>query len=373
MSAYKEVPTTLEDGVNDVLERLGDLDNKGWSRSEIQLYLQDGYDQFCARTMCLFDRVVIENLPVTGNWQTDLERYLAEHKAGFGLTDRPFHFTGEHERNLSVGTKGEYAGSYSGPAPATSPTESFSDTSLRASGEVLPSVVPGGEIPDKTLSVVRVSYDQRTLKPLSSQQLRVLDPNYETRTGDPQWYTWGKDGIFYVRVVPAASGTATYDTVSGSWGSLSQRLDSDSDVEDTIDDGGHGGWGILVHRDDTFPAFGPWGTPTRIHPDTDNVVVEIYRLGRTLTSYPFELPRAYLKYVYYYAMGQALERRSSGEDLELAKHYYDRFEMGVDRLIRRKREANRELVRSFEPSESEDVNFGGLGDPQAPYPYGKPF
>ena len=72
--------TTLFESVSDVLDRLGDLDNDIWSRDEITLHVRDGYDLFCRRTKALFDVIVIENLPRVGNWQTDLEKYLAEQK-----------------------------------------------------------------------------------------------------------------------------------------------------------------------------------------------------------------------------------------------------------------------------------------------------
>ena len=111
--------TTLHDGVSDALDRLGDLDNDIWSRDEISLYYKDGYDTFCRRTKCLFDIFVIENVPRTGNWQTDLEKYFAEQKPGWALSDEPFHMTAEHERNL--GFRGAHGGTYRGPSNLTSP------------------------------------------------------------------------------------------------------------------------------------------------------------------------------------------------------------------------------------------------------------
>ena len=356
----------LETAVTDVLGRLGDLATETWSSSEIKLYLRDGYDQFCAKTKCLWDVHVIENIPITGNWQTDLERSIAEQTPGFGLTDRPFHFTGEHERNLSTITGG-YGQSYSGPAPATVPGTTWTNPDT---GAALPSVVPGGDLPHSTVGVSRVYYDNRTLQGTSSTHLKSLDPNYEKRTGDPQWFTWDKDGIFFLRVVPAATGNAAYDTVSGSWGVLTQRLDADSAVEDTIVS--DGGWGFLTFRDDTFPAGGQHGTPTRIHPDTDNIMVEVYRLGRDLATHPFELPSAYLKYVYFWAMAQAFERDGPGQDLELSALYYDRFALGVSRMERKKRDMDVERVGAFGGPGIEDADFA-LGDATAPFPYGIPF
>jgi len=581
--------TTLFEGVSDVLDRLGDLDNDIWSRDEIALYFKDGYDTFCRRTKVLFDTVVIENLPRTGNWQTDLEKYLAEQKPGWGLTDEPFHMTADHERNLGVG--GAYGGSYSGPSAVTSPGDRSHVGVTDGAGEDIPATVTGGRLPQSMVEVLRVAYDNRNLQGISSQQMRVIDPNYETRSGDPQWYIQDKDGLYYIRMVPAAQGDAVYDTVDGSWGTMTKvsnpvlthhwtmdeasgdRLDSvgaytlseqgvavlneagqignasihtaaannqlegvnadvvptsgpftlsfwfkmgatngnsqvvlhlgsgatagtrrlifsvpntrtsivqgvysidsgaaftlshtitegayylyavrrangdlwslalwdgtvwtevahatpivlaplvdplaigaysmgtlpanvsvdsikiwsdwlsNADVllrqtANTLDEDGPGsaiptvvttevsgyntgGYGILRHRTDMFPSGGPWGTPTQVHPDDLNIKVEMNRLGRDLASYPSELPSAYDKYVTYWAMSRALRRAGPGQDIELAEHYAQRFEMGVSRLTSKKNKIQPERIGSF--GEGGRVEPFGLGMPQAPYPYG---
>jgi hypothetical protein len=343
---------TLDAAISDALDRLSDLDAKVWSRAEIALNLQDGYDILCTRTGALFDITVIENLPIAGNWQTDLERYHAQQRPGWGLTDEPFHMTGEHERSLGVG--GAVGGTYRGPANITSPTE----------GAVAPSaVVPGGTLPDVTIDVLRVSYNQRGLVGLSSAQMRELDPQYEERVGgDPSFYVMDKDGMSYLRLVPPGQGNAAHDTVVGSWGTLTYTTDPAVTVE--------GSWGILRHRTGTFPSGGPWGTPTRIHPVTLNTAVEITRLGRDLTTYHFEIPQAYVKYVVFYAMSKALTRDGPGQDLTLAEHYDQRFEQGVYRLDKR--------VQNMVPERRGAFGAGAiatpfsLGDPQPPPAYGIP-
>ena len=369
----QNTPTSLFDATTSVLKRLDDLDNDAWSRDEIKLYIKDGYDQFTHRTECIFDLWVIDNLPQSANWQTDLELYIAQ-KTGLSHTDRPFHITGEHEKQFSD-SPGGYGQPYAGPVNLTSPSETgyADDGTHRASGDAIPPNVPGGDLPSYTVKLLSVRYDRRQLIAESSTHLKELDPNYEQRTGDPQWYTWDKDGIFFLRVVPVATGVASYDTHDGSWGVLTQRLDDDSNVADTIADTGTGGWGAIVHRDDfAFPMGGQWGTPTRVHPQKLNIVAEISRLGRNLDHHTFEIPDAYLKYVYFFAAGRALERVGPGQDLELSKHYYDRYEAGVARLRRKKQDMNAERVGAFGGSPLGEYNFG-LGDPQAPYPYGRPF
>ena len=375
MAFTTSYPTTtrLDAAVTDTLTRLGDLDNEIWGRAEISDYLKDAYDQFCGETKCLFDIHVIENLPVTGNWQTDLEKQIASTKPGFHLTDQPFHFTGEHERDL--GTGGKYAQTLRGPASATNKKWYDADNveSLIAD---LPTKVPGGLLPEEVIDVIRVTYDNRGLQGMASARLKELDPNYETRSGDPQVYTFDKDGIYFLRIVPAAGGQANYDDTDGTWGKLAQRLDSDSNVEDTIvtsEVSGQrtGGWGIIRHRTDfSFANGGTWGHPTRIHPEDLNIDVEVNRLGRDLDHHAMEIPLPYVKYVLYWAMYQALDREGSGQQLEMAKHYRERFEMGVARMKTRKRKMNLEHITTL--MRQSPVEDFGLGEPQAPYPFGEP-
>lgn len=358
----------LEDAVTEVLNRLADKENQIWSRDEIALYFKDGLDQFCRRTKCLWDVFIIENLPKSGNWQTDLERYLAEQISGFGLTDERAHFTAEDERDKPLSDR--FAGGRTGPAMATSPSDtSYLDDFSNITTDS--KQVDGGEIPQSTVEVSRVAYDKRTLTGVSSQRMRELDPQYENRSGNPNWFVFDKDGMFYIRVVPAAQGDASYDTVSGSWGTLTQRLDSDSAVADTIDDGGLGGFGILRYRDDCFPSGGPHGSPTRIHPDSNNIKVEVYRLNRDLDSHEVEIPLAYQKYPIFWAMHKALERTGRGQDMELSDHFRARFERGVDRMERKNREMDRE--RAGRLAGIQTLQPWGLGDPQPPYPFGIPF
>jgi hypothetical protein len=354
---------TLDAAVTDALNRLGDLANKVWSRSELELYFRDGYDTFCRRSKCLFDIYVIENLPPTGNWQTDLEKYLAEQIPGMGLSDSPFHFTNDFERNYGV--DGRYGGSYSGPAGTTLQLES----TILADGDGIPSAVQGGPLPQSTVEVLRVTYNDRELYALGSAQARRLDPNYESRSGDPQFFTFDKDGIFFLRLIPNAQGDAVYDTVSGSWGTMTYTDDTDVSVVTTEVSGYNtGGYGILRHRDDMFPTNGPWGTPTRVHPTDANVKVEVYRLGRDLGNHPFELPDSYLRYPLYYAMSQALRRDGPGQDMELADHFEQRFEMGIHRMVSKRSKMDRERIGRLTGAPTSGP-FGNMGWPQAPFPY----
>jgi hypothetical protein len=490
-------PTTLHEAVDDVLDRLGDKANGIWTRAEIELFYKDGYDQFCRRTRCIFDKWAIENLPVTGNWQTDLEKYLMEQKAGRTLTDQPMGYTAEHEKNLGVGGRyGGHKGVAPTPGTAVADKEYYAADSTGSIDDGLPTTVPGGDLPNSIVDLVGVYYDRRRLVGTTTDRLRELDPNYETREGDPQYYAWDKDGLYYLRVVPRAGGDADYVTVNGQRGrmtfscdeaeatvtgtstlptanknvvvngttytfkatvasaghikiaattaltlknleyainnsggtsgagndympavadtahatveasasglvlTLTQRDDLDSplsrgvagesytltstettftlsgatfvaaavDTNVCTEIGGRatGGFGILRHEEGAFPAGGTWGSPTRMHPHAVNIDVELFRLGRDLDSHPIELPDAYKKYVLYFAMSKALERPGHGQDLEMSKHFHDRFLMGIDRMTRKQESMSEEYVGTLGGGGASQADFA-LGDPQTPY------
>jgi len=367
--------TKLFDATSDALDRLGDLDNDIWSRDEIGLYVQDQYDQFCRRTKALFDVVVIENTPPVGNWQTDLERYFALQMPGLAVSDGPFHMTDDSEQGLTAG--GQIGGTYRGPAGITNPTQKASVDDV----DSVPTTVVGGYLPQSTVEVLRVTYDNRDLIGTDSPRMRKLDSNYETRSGDPQFFTYDKDGLFFLRVVPAAQGGATYPTLNGAFGTIKYHVDDDGStlMEDIItqevDGTMTGGFGILRYRattdGNTFSSGGPWGTPTQIHPSAENIKVEVIRLGRNLATHPIELPDAYTKYVIFGAMSRALRRDGPGQDLALADHYEQRFEMGVDRMVKKLNKMQPERVGRFGGSGTSEPF--GLGLPLMPSAYENPW
>lgn len=352
---------TLEEVTEKTMRRLEDSDAVVWSTAEIEDYLIDGSNQFCRRTRGLFDIHVVENVPQAGNWGLDLERFLAEQTPGMGLTDKRLHFTGERERDLGV--EGRVGGSTEGPTAATSP----SDTSYLNSFEQ--SVrVDTARLPEITVDVLRVTWDDIELFPEDSADMRRLDTQYERREGgDPRHFTLDKDGLLTIRLVPPARGDATYATVDGSWGTMT--FTDDSAV--TAHLGGFEGFGILREVEGAFPAGGLNGSPTRQHPDDKNTKVEITRLGRPLRSYGFEIPDSYVKYCMFWAMYRALQREGPGQNLKLSQHYAARFEVGVARAKTRLRKINKEYTVLMGAMGAEREAFD-LGDPQLPYPYGSP-
>lgn len=351
---------TLDAAVTDILDRLGDAEESIWTRDEISLYVKDGYSLYTGETKCLFDRWVIENVPPTGNWQTDLEKFFALQKPGWGVTDLPFHMTG-NERNL--GTDGRVGGSYQGPSGITNPGQ----TDLAVALGDIPTTAIGGLLPDETVEVLRVVYDDRELTGMSSMQMRQLDVNYETRDGEPQYFVLDKDGINFLRLVPAGTGEAVYPTVDGSWGIQTETDDTTITPETTST----GGYGILVCVEGDFPTHGPWGTPTRRHPSSANTEVDLIREGRDLDSNPFEIPDAFAKYPMYWAMSEALHREGPGQDLKLAEHYAERYKMGVAHMFKKVNQFAPEEHHRFRPPNS--TTTFGIGDPLLPSAYPRAF
>jgi hypothetical protein len=346
----------LRDAIIKTQHRLDDDDGVVWAYDELALYVKDGYDLFCRRTRCLFDIHVLDNVPQTGNWSTDLERYLAENTPGMGLTDARLQFTAGYERDKPIGPL--VGGSVEGPTPATSPPEGtqFDDFEM-------PTVMGTGRLPNSTVDVHRVTWDEWELTPEVSADMRHLDIQYERREGgDPQHYTMDKDGLMTIRLIPPARGDADYPTVVGSWGIMTQTDDTAVTVVGT--------YGFLRETEGAFPAGGPHGTPTRMHPALKNVNVEIARLGRSLDHFPFEIPDSHVKYAVFWAMHRALKRDGPGQDLKLAKHFADRFEVGIIRMKVRLRKVNKELTLRMGVQGPSEEPFGGMGDPALPYPYG---
>jgi len=347
-------------------KRLDDEDGTVWTLAEMMLYAKDGYAELCRRSKCLFDMHVIPNAPQVGNWSSDLEWYLASKTPGMALTDEKMHFTAGHEKGLIPG--GHVVGPLEGPTPGTSQGDAalFDTYSL-------PKIVAQGRLPEETVDVVRVTWDEHELPPEDSAWMRRLDPQYERREGgDPRHFVMDKDGMLNVRLVPPARGDAVYPTVVGSWGGLSQ---TDEDVTVVMGQpqydslGNPEVWGALTEVEGAFPAGGPWGSPTQMHPAEKNTVVEILRIGRSLDTYSFEIPSSFIKYVVFWIMHRALRRNGPGQDLKLSQHYKDRFNMGVGRMKLRLREIHKDSTIKI-GSGGADADAFGMGDPRLPYPYG---
>jgi hypothetical protein len=340
-------PVTLNDLISGTLGRLDDDDAEIYSRDEIGVYVKDGYDQLCRRSRCLWDMAYIENLPAVGNYSSDEEFEMMKQVPGVLLTGKR-NFTREVDREFApAGSVGPAACSTHADIPMMDLIEGVESKAN-----------PMGQLPREMVEVERATHDLVTLLgEFSYGMSREINNRYESQGGDPGWFTLDKDGIFTLRRYPTGDGEAVYGEVSGYWGLETY----DSEYTGSI----VGEWGGLTYDPEEFPIGGPWGAPTRRHPDTNNTRVEYIRLGRDLDAYPMEVPRGYKRYIEFWACSRALKRDGPGQDLKLAKHYSDRFEVGVARLTSRVKEAEAEYTGH--------IGYGPSGAVSAPLRINLPY
>ena len=314
----------LFDVISGILTRLSDTEAGIWSRDEIGIYARDGYDSICRRTKCLFEIVHIENLPAVGNYSTDEEYEMALQIPRLILTGKR-NFTREVDKEFAEpGAVG----------PAGVSTHKQIPLLDQIDGATKPS--PIGYLPRNCIQVERVVHDGITLDPEFSSSLRDMDNRYENQGGPPGWFTVDKDGLFTLRRYPTGDGAAVYADVEGHFGVEVTDDEYTGDIE--------GSWGSMCFDSEEFPTGGPWGTPTRTHPDINNTKVEIFRLGHDPDVRGFEVPRNYIKYIEFWACHRALKRDGVGQDLKMSDHYADRFEVGVGRMTSRRTTIQREYV-----------------------------
>lgn len=321
----------LYDSVNNVLKRLDDYPDVGseavWTRDEIELYLQDGYDAFCRQTKCLWDMFYPENIPQAGNyvgrWELD---YFESGQIKVGLL------------NFSGGFwEGDYAEAGAiGPRNSTQPWEStYVENDL---DQVF--AVSLLEVPEDSVTVDRATYNMQKLEPEYTAWFQEQDRSFQTTEGTPSRFAMDKDGMSWMRIIPAGNGNATTYDVSGTYGLL-------RDAEDTDGLGTWspmGSWGVLREIPEHFPMGGQYGIPRRLFSDTANTRVEYFRTGNLLEEYPYELPERFAKYVEFYAMAKTLERDGPGQDIKLAGHFMERFSEGVRRMVVRLSENRRSRI-----------------------------
>lgn len=105
----------LENAVTEVLSRLDDSPDKMWTRSEVELYVRDGYDTLCDRARVLFDMAVVPNVSPVGSYGTDLQKDLALHTPGVRIEENRLNVTQDPEYQKGTDQPSGYAGSYDLP------------------------------------------------------------------------------------------------------------------------------------------------------------------------------------------------------------------------------------------------------------------
>jgi hypothetical protein len=341
----------LYDAVNNVLKRLDDYPSvageRVWTRAELELYVQDGYNAFCRRTKCVFDFFYPENLSTAGNYVAKWEEnYFDPGMIAVGLLN---YSGGYWEQDYSE------PGAI-GPANHTQPWESAYLTHTF--------VVSRGVVPEDNVTVDRGTNDYIDLDPEYSRWYEEHDRNYQTVGGTPQRFAMDRDGIGSMRMVPAGSADATEYDVEGAYGLL--RLADDADGLGTW--APVGTWGGLREIPEHFRMGGQYGIPRRQFSDLGNTRIEYFRLGKDLNQYQFEIPERFAKYVEHYAQSKALERDGPGQDLVLSQHFMQRFDDGVGRMVRRLGEHRRSRLAAIGAA---GKKMKGQGLARLPWQYGR--
>lgn len=225
--------------------------------------------------------------------------------------------------------------------------------------------VPTYDLPAECLIVDRATWNDRRMAPLTARELRAIDPRYRVKQGQVSNYSVEEDGVGKIRLWPVPS-ASTGGAVTGTWG-IPRSLASVSSEAAT------GSWGGPRWRPpaESLPALPTWGVNRRYSSSGLNTKVEYYRRGTSLTAdaSTFELPSWVVKYVRFYDLWQCLLRKGEGQDLTLAKHYEERFNIGVQRLLKRKRAVVSSRVgRMGGPGKSRSV----LATPRLPWNFGRP-
>lgn len=218
---------TLYQSVDNVLKTLDDYpaDNgeQIWTRAELELYLQDGYNRFCRETKAVFDMFYPENVSPAGNWVARWER---EYMASGMLSVGQLNFTGGYwERDYAE------AGDI-GPIRSTMPWEEpYISTTYLDDGDIFSAFYP---VPEDNVTVDRATHDNHQLSAEWTRWFEEEDRDFQETQGDPWRFTMDRDGMSSIRVVPAGDGTATENETTGNYGIL--RL-SDTITDDVKDYG----------------------------------------------------------------------------------------------------------------------------------------
>jgi hypothetical protein len=322
---------TLEETINRTLKRLEDVDSATWPRTEIKRYLKSGYDKLVRSTRCLWDVTFLENLPYIANHTAQWEE---EYMTGEGDSIQGiFNYTG------GAGADGDarpWEQDYNdgiGPMQCTAPWEmEYLDQ------DDFPAIE---KLPEDVVDVDRVTYDSYRLQPVQSNAVAVDFTNYERTHGIPSAYALDKDGGFYLRKIPTPHTRCEVFEDQGGYGIIRDQSDDEFETDPTILGDGYG---ILRYVPGHINS-GNYGIERRVFKDQKNCRVEYFRRGHDLDKDPvFEIPDHYVKYVELYAMARAREREGDGQDLELSKHYDERFAVGVQRLLHRATVQNKERV-----------------------------
>lgn len=305
--------------IGQVLTRLGDTAEQVWSHAEIARYVETAMRDLSLRTRAVWDVLYAENLPkgfsYTAAWEAVYVTF------DYGRADHTL-ATGENDGLVALNMPLTPSGNHTSPFEATGGYLSAAKAST---------AIPGtSELPETLTEVDRATWDKRTLQPVNLRSLQRQDTRYRVTAGEVYGYAWQQDGVRTLRKVRVPSAQATTYTIHGSWGvmrSPGTQLGTAS-----------GTWGI-PRRIPSLHPMGPeaFGLPRRPYQDGLNVKIEHWRQARALTADTdvSELPDRYTIALRDYALYQALQRQSAGQNLKLAALFQQRWERAIARVVKR--------------------------------------
>lgn len=194
-------------------------------------------------------------------------------------------------------------------------------------------------LPTDVYDVERATWNNRKIPALKARDLRQLDWNYLSASGQVEAYTIDQDGLRTLRKYRVPNGSKSIEVTS--WGN--PRDLSDLGHSETSQ------WGIARTIPEIKGPTQPWGIPRNFNLDTNNTRIEITRRGRKLTSInsEVEFDDRYIKYIRCFALARALERESPGQDKQLSEHYLSRYHDGIGRIVKRKARFRARPARRF--------------------------
>ena len=320
---------TFQQSVNRVQRKLDDEDALVWTREQVEDFIIDGYDHITRETECLFDMVMFDDQPLTGNYTRPFERDFIENQPILAQ----FNYTKDSDQ--------EFVDPQStGPVNHTAPFE----PAYFAAGDA-PSTRRVGILPNNFVSVDRVTHDWLRIIPETARYLRRSRNIYDKEQGGVFSYSQDQDGYFVLRTVGIPVRRISPYTITGVFGFMRAATEDEywTNADETVI-GTQGGYGIIRQIPQHFPT-GQYGMVRRIVDDGRATRVEIFRRGKDLRELGhFEVPDRVVKYIEWWAMYRAFSTPGEGENKELAEHFKARFEMGKERLKKRTNDVMRERV-----------------------------
>lgn len=375
------LPTVTFGALRDeTLEYLGDpvtqpASARLWSVAEAETQIREGYERLCALTACLWDALYLDEYANVGNFNEEFERVV-----GF-FAGEVFYVRGRVNAAWEIAYCGdETAAGIESRVQSWWERDYFDDAGA-------PSAI--SLVPVEMNQLERVAYDGLRVDALSQQEIARWDPRFQLAQGWFSAYIFNRDGLRALRkyMRPARASQYPQQISSGDRGMI-RSADDDGDLNTAttatvywvhLDEFarviGGGVMGVIsafdcFHVDNVtttstqasgfgaisefagwtiprargvlrrLPGYHPSGVvmrgiPKRLSRDYGNTKIEFTRRPLRLSKYTdvLEIPDHWTRYIRFYALHRLFLKDGPGFDLALSKHYKDRWERGVGRVI----------------------------------------